>query len=42
MRPSRLQALDDLGLLVGQHLGHDLVDAELGGHRLGGGLGCRR
>ena len=35
--PSLLQAADRGGLLVGQHLGDDLVDAELPRDRLGRG-----
>ena len=36
-RPSRLQLLDHRALLLGQHLGLDLGDAELARHRLRGG-----
>ena len=41
-RPSRLQLLDDRALLIGQHLGLDLGDAELGARRLPPSCGCRR
>ena len=34
-RPSRLQAADDVGLVGRQHLGDDLVDADLGGDGAG-------
>ena len=37
-----LQAADDVGLVGGQHLGDDLVDADLGGDGAGGRLRCRR
>ena len=34
--PLRLEPLHDLRLLIGQHLGHDLVDRELPRDRFGG------
>ena len=37
-----LQPADDVDLVLGQHLGDDLVDADLGGDPLGRPLGCRR
>ena len=37
IRALGLQAPDHLVLVLGQHLGVDLVDADLPGHRLGGG-----
>ena len=41
-RPCGLLLLDDGEFVLGGGLGHEVIDAGLGGDRLGGDRGCRR